>query len=100
MACRQLAPDTPEVAELAGAGAELPWLSVWTADDAVVTPPETAVLPGAVNVAVQAMCPGARVTHAELPTNPVVIGLVLRALGTGPIPAGGECAELRAAGSS
>jgi hypothetical protein len=41
VACRQLAPGSAELTELARArvGAALPWLSVWTTDDRTVTPP-------------------------------------------------------------
>lgn len=98
-ACRQLVPGSAELAELTGVGGELPWLSVWTTDDGTVTPPESARLPGAVNVPVQSVCPGARVGHSGLPTDPVVTGIVLRAITAGPLVAGGECATLRAAGA-
>jgi len=102
-ACRQLAPGSAELAELdrARVGSTLPWLSVWTTDDETVTPPETARLGGAVNVAVQSVCPGARVTHTGLPTDPVVTGLVLQALTADPLggPDTGDCATLRAAGA-
>jgi triacylglycerol lipase len=101
VACRQLAPGSAELAELAraGVGTALPWLSVWTADDETVTPPESARLAGAVNVPVQSVCPGARLGHSGLPTDPVVTGLVLRAITAEPLAAGGECATLRAAGA-
>ncbi len=101
VACRQLAPGSAILAELTRArvGAALPWLSIWTTDDETVTPPESARLGGAVNVPVQSLCPGARVGHSGLPVDPVVTGLVLRALSAGPLSAGGECAVLRAAGS-
>ncbi|MFC5952242.1 esterase/lipase family protein [Pseudonocardia lutea] len=86
-ACRQLAPGSAELAELARArvGSALPWLSVWTGDDETSTPPDTANLPGAVDVPVQQVCPGARVTHSGLPTDPTVAGLVLRGIATQPI---------------
>ena len=101
-ACRQLAPGSAEIAELTRSrvGEALPWLSVWTADDETVTPPATASqLTGTVQVQVQAVCPGARVTHSALPTDPAVTGLVLRALSADPLPsATADCADLRAAG--
>jgi triacylglycerol esterase/lipase EstA (alpha/beta hydrolase family) len=102
-ACRQLAPGSPEITELSRdrVGEALPWLAVWTADDDTVTPPGPAAqLGGTVQVQVQAVCPGARVTHSSLPTDPVVTGLVLRALSTDPLTAGAavDCAEARAAG--
>ncbi len=103
VACRQLAPGSAELAELAraGVGATVPWLSVWTNEDETVTPPDTARLAGAVNVPVQSVCPGARLGHSDLPTDPVVTGLVLRALSADPVTASGvgECAALRAAGT-
>src|ERR687890_1206966 len=42
-ACRQLAPGSAEIAELARdrVGEALPWLALWTADDETVTPPES-----------------------------------------------------------
>lgn len=102
-ACRQLAPGSAVLAELdrAAVATEVPWLSVWTADDETVIPPQSARLAGAVNVELQAVCSGARVAHGQLPTDPLVIGLVLRALGTEPLrePDSSECGSLRAAGS-
>lgn len=100
VACRQIAPGSAELAELAGArvGGLLPWLSVWTADDETVTPPESARLPGAEDVAVQEVCPGAVVAHGQLPSDPVVAGLVLGWTAPGPPAAGTDCATLRAAG--
>lgn len=102
IACRQLAPGSAEIAELgrAGVGRAVPWLSVWSTDDQTVTPPDTARLPGAVNVAVQDTCAGARVDHGGLPNDPAVTGLVLRALSApAPLAAAGDCATLRAAGA-
>jgi triacylglycerol lipase len=102
-ACRQLAPGSAEISELARArvGEALPWLAVWTADDETVTPPAAAAqLAGTVTVSVQSVCPGVQVTHSALPTDPVVTGLVLRGLSADPLGAGvaGGCAQVRAAG--
>lgn len=81
-ACRQIAPGSAELAELAaaGVGAQVPWLSVWTTDDETVTPPDTARLPGATNVVVQDVYPGAVVGHGDLPSDPGVTELVLDAI--------------------
>ncbi|MFD1530557.1 hypothetical protein [Pseudonocardia aurantiaca] len=38
-------------------------------------------------------------SHSELPTDPAVAGLVLGAVSTGPLGAGGECGALRAVGA-
>src|SRR3954447_5566558 len=103
-ACRQLAPGSAKITELTRdrVGEALPWLSVWTADDETVTPPGAAsALAGTTQLQVQAVCPGARVTHSALPTDPAVTGVVLRALSPEPLDAavtGVDCAELRAAG--
>lgn len=86
-ACRQLAPGSAVLAPIAGA-ADIPWVSIWTEDDQTVTPPDSARLAGAVNVPLQQVCPGARVSHEQLPTDPRVIGLVIDGL-TGRVPA--EC---------
>ena len=101
VACRQLAPGSAQLAELARArvGAALPWLSIWTTDDETVTPPESARLAGAIDVAVQDTCPGARVSHGALPTDAVVTGLVLRAITADPLSGAGDCTSLRAAGA-
>jgi hypothetical protein len=61
------------------------WLSLWTTDDEVVIPADSARLAGAINVPIQSVCPGHVVSHTHLPTDPVVISLVLQAIGPGPI---------------
>jgi len=100
-ACQQLVPGSALLKQLDAASVPVPWLSVWTRDDQTVTPPDSARLAGAVNVAVQDVCGDARVQHGQLPSDPMVVGLVLRALGTGPITAPGpaDCAPLRDAGA-
>lgn len=100
-ACRQLAPGSSLLTELdeGRVGAALPWLSLWTTDDQTVTPPDSARLDGATNVELQQVCAGARVSHAGLPTDTAVTGLVLRALSPAPITeAPADCATLRAEG--
>lgn len=98
-ACQQLAPDSALLRTLNGddetkAGPQ--WVSIWTGQDQVVTPPASARLNGAVNIVVQDVCHGVSVDHGSLPTDPAMQGLVLRALGiplmTLPPPA--ECAAL------
>ena len=98
VACQQLAPGSALLRELEAQPlpAGLPWLSVWTENDETVTPPESARLEGAVNVAIQQVCPADRAAHGDLPTDPAVTGLVLRALGAAPLSAPGpaDCAAL------
>ena len=99
LGCRQLAPGSPLLRAL-NAGDETPegpdWVSVWTARDEVVTPPESARLEGAVNVVVQDVCAGAPVDHSGLVRSPVVAALVADALRPGPVPTWGpeDCGRL------
>jgi triacylglycerol lipase len=96
-ACQQLVPgsrllDSLDVADAAGLPA---WMSLWTSDDQVVTPPDSAMLPGALDVQVQSVCPAAIVSHSQLPTSPVVTAMVLQALGPGPLsrPTAADCSD-------
>ncbi|HEU5473836.1 MAG TPA: lipase [Actinophytocola sp.] len=86
-ACQQLAPGSALLNSVAGAPVPLPWLSIWTENDQTVTPPDSARLDGATNVALQQLCPEVRTGHSELPTDRLVTALVLRAVGTAPLTA-------------
>jgi triacylglycerol lipase len=101
-ACQQLAPGSALLTGLATAPAGVPWLSLWTADDETVTPPDSAELPGTDAVRLQDVCSDATVPHSRLPVDPLSVGLVLRALGTGPLPTAdpGQCDALRAEGGA
>jgi triacylglycerol lipase len=92
-ACRQLAPGSALLDRIDDTKLPdgLPWLSIWTENDETVQPPDSARLDGAVNVPLQGLCPQVRVSHSELPTNPVVTALVLAALGTAPLSAPSRC---------
>jgi triacylglycerol lipase len=83
VACRQLATDSDLVRSL-NSGDETPpgpeWVSIWTTDDQISTPPQTASLDGALDVSVQSVCPGRTVTHGQLPEDPVVVAMVLAEL--------------------
>jgi triacylglycerol lipase len=87
VACQQLAPGSSLLAGLqVGDPAGLPrWLSLWTTDDTTVTPPDSARLAGAISVAIQSLCPAARISHSQLPTSPIVTAIVLEAIGAGPL---------------
>ena len=89
MACQQLVPGSSLLAGLDAAPVPRrpPWLSLWTTDDQVVTPPGSARLAGAINVPIQSVCPGQRISHDQLPTNPVVTAIVMQAIGPGPLRA-------------
>jgi triacylglycerol lipase len=86
-ACRQLTPDSALLAAL-NAGDETPdgptFVSIWSTDDEVVLPPDSARLAGALNITVQGVCANAHVQHSDLPTNGVVESMVALELGAGP----------------
>ena len=87
--CRQLAPGSDLLRTL-NAEDETPdgplWTAVWTDQDEVVTPPDSARLAGATNVVVQQVCPGTALAHGDLPRSPLVISLVQEALDVPPPP--------------
>lgn len=103
VACQELVPGSTLLGQLR----RIPltsrpgWLSLWTQDDQVVRPPTSARLAGAVNVPLQAVCPNAVIAHGQLPSDPLVIGIVLSELGPGPLttPRAADCSMLRALGS-
>lgn len=101
LGCQQLIPGSSLLAGL-NEGDETPagpqWLSLWSSQDEVVTPPATARLAGAVDVVLQDVCPGVQVAHGQLPTTPLAVGIVVQALGTGPVSAPRDCAALTALG--
>jgi hypothetical protein len=101
-ACQQLVPGSALLTRLEAAPVSVPWLSVWTSDDQTVTPPDSARLAGAVNVVVQDVCPGAVVAHGQLPSDPLVVAITLRALGTSALTAPGpeDCGPLRQLGAA
>jgi triacylglycerol lipase len=103
-ACQQLVPGSALLTSLqqTAVATRPPWLSLWTTDDQVVQPPDSARLPGAVNVPLQSVCPGARIQHGQLPTAPLVVGIVLRELRSATLtaPASSQCRSLLALGSS
>jgi triacylglycerol esterase/lipase EstA (alpha/beta hydrolase family) len=95
LACQQLVPGSRLLAgiDAAPVPARPRWVSLWTADDQVVTPPASARLAGALNVAIQSVCPAERVSHGQLPADPVVTAIVLQAIGPGPVrpPTPADC---------
>jgi triacylglycerol lipase len=97
--CLQMRTDSDLVTRLNG-GDETPegpqWVSVWTTQDGVVTPPESAGLDGALNLPVQSVCAEATVSHGELPVLPLVQEIVLAQLAAGdPVELGPrDCARL------
>src|SRR3954471_9925010 len=102
-ACLQLAPDSDLLRGLpVGAIPGPRWVSVWTTQDDVVTPPSSGRLEGAVDVELQAVCRDDRVNHSGLPDDPLVAGVVVRALAPTPLtapPGPSQCKELRSLSS-
>ena len=98
--CQQLTTDSELLARL-NAGDETPegptWVSVWTTADTTVTPPDSAELAGALDLPVQDVCADSRVAHGQLPSDPLVQGIVLAELAAGPPVEldAGDCARLR-----
>ncbi|CAN5278908.1 lipase [soil metagenome] len=99
LACQQLQPDSDLLRAL-NAGDETPpgpeFISVWTALDEVVTPPESARLDGALDLRMQSICPESQVSHSELPVDPLVANIVaLQLAATPPVPLStADCARL------
>lgn len=76
-ACHQLLPGSPLLRSLEDRAPGPGWVSVWTRDDRISAPARTAVLPGAVSVPVQDLCPGVIVPHGDLPRTGFVVRLVV-----------------------
>jgi len=102
-ACAQLGRGSDFLADL-NSGDETPgsaaYVSVWTAIDETVTPPDSALLEDAVNIRVQDICRGAQIGHGDLTDDPLAIGLVLSVLqNPGDEPGPSDCARLRSLGT-
>jgi triacylglycerol esterase/lipase EstA (alpha/beta hydrolase family) len=82
--CQQLGPGSDLLRRL-NAGDETPegprWVSIWTTDDETVVPPDSASIEGALDFAVQSVCPDAQISHGDLPSDPAVIQMTLLELG-------------------
>ena len=83
VACQQLDPDSTLLRDL-NAGDETPngpqYVSVWTTADQVVVPPDSARIDGAIGFSVQSVCATSRVSHTDLPTDPLVTAIVVAEL--------------------
>jgi triacylglycerol esterase/lipase EstA (alpha/beta hydrolase family) len=101
LACQQLVPTSALLTAL-NTRPELPagpvFVSLWSSRDEVVLPPDSARLTGAVNIEIQQVCPDSVVSHAQLPTDPLVAAMVLSELSSAPARAltAADCAGLRA----
>ncbi|HZV27227.1 MAG TPA: hypothetical protein VFG00_13155 [Acidothermaceae bacterium] len=104
IACRQMAPGSSVLASLDAAEPAhtgVPWTSMWTTDDQVVLPPDSARFTGATNIVLQQVCADDTANHLNLPADPLVAGLTLRALDTSNAisPSASDCSNLRALGT-
>jgi triacylglycerol lipase len=93
-ACLQLVPGSRLLGSLTTPVATPPaWLALWTEQDQTVTPPDSGRLEGAVSLSLQSICPQVRVDHSGLPSNPLVVKLVLDAISAAPlrIPDRSDC---------
>lgn len=102
IACQQLVPGSDLLDALDESANGPIWTSLWTEQDEVVTPPDSAQIDGALNIEVQSVCAGAAVAHGQLPSDPLVVGLVELALAPAALtaaPASGQCAAVRAQGA-
>ena len=101
VACQQLVPGSDLLRAL-NQGDETPegpeYLALWTDQDETVTPPASGRLEGATSLSLQAVCPGLRVEHSQLPRVPLVRGIAIEALGAEPLAAPADCAALTRAG--
>jgi triacylglycerol lipase len=103
VACEQLVPGSALLNRLqsTSVSSRPPWLSLWTTDDQVVQPPDSARLAGAINVPLQSICAGVNIQHGQLPSTPLVIGIVLQAIGGHQLtaPTSAQCHTLQARGT-
>ncbi|MGH2809152.1 MAG: alpha/beta fold hydrolase, partial [Actinomycetota bacterium] len=101
-ACAQLNPESDFLAGLNDPD-ETPegpaFVTVWTDDDETVTPPDSAVLDGALNIKIQDVCPGAEVSHGDVAHHLAVLGIIVTTL-TGRLDEKpGDCAALSRLGA-
>ncbi|MFL6162973.1 MAG: lipase family alpha/beta hydrolase [Jatrophihabitantaceae bacterium] len=87
LACQQLVPTSSLLTAL-NHSPELPtgpvFVSLWSSRDEVVLPPDSARLAGALNIELQQVCASSAVSHAQLPTDPLVAAIVTTELSGDP----------------
>ena len=95
--CQQLATDSDLLRSL-NAKNETPsgpsWVSIWSTNDRTVVPPESAALDGALNIAVQSICPESVISHGNIPRAPTAIAMAIHVLQSGAptAPTAAQCA--------
>lgn len=99
-ACQQLKEDSALLRRL-NAGDETPrgpeYVSIWTTDDQVVTPPDSASLNGGVDIPMQNVCADVQLGHGDLPVSPLVIAAVRLEIAATPVVplTSADCQRLR-----
>ena len=79
-ACQQLTPGSDFLDELAQqdeSPGEASWVSVWSATDGAVEPPESSELEGALNIRLQDICAGAEINHSQLLSDELPVNLAV-----------------------
>lgn len=105
-ACQELVPGSDLLRSLPATPGSPRWTSVWSDADEVSTPPDTAVLAGALDVELQQVCPDDGALHGQLTRTALPVALVALALGgrggTGPalaeVPGRDACQGLQTEG--
>jgi triacylglycerol esterase/lipase EstA (alpha/beta hydrolase family) len=102
VACQELVPGSTLLSQLRKTPykGKPAWLSLWTNDDQVVRPPTSARLAGAINLPLQSVCPDAIIAHGQLPSAPLVMGIVLSVLRSERVSSftSSQCASLQKLG--
>ena len=86
-ACQQMEPGS-DFLDALGRGDPTPdgpaWITVWSADDDTIRPPDSTSLDGATNVRLQDACPAVVVDHAGLVHEAEPLAVVVSAVGSEP----------------
>jgi triacylglycerol lipase len=86
LACQQMAPDSDFLGSLRPPGDPTRWLSVYSAGDDVIRPPESSDLEGATNAELTATCGTSALDHGGVVRSPATWTLVTGFLSTGQLP--------------
>lgn len=85
-ACQDMVPGSPFLESLPPVEDSTRWLSIRTASDEVVRPSDSAELPGAANVDMNALCPGVAFDHGSVMSSPASVALMVGFVGSGEVP--------------
>lgn len=88
LACQQMAPDSDFLAGLPEAGDPKRWLAIYSENDDVVRPADTAALAGATVARIQDYCPANTDTHGDIVVDPFTTRAIVAFLNSGVVPSG------------